>query len=146
MAGYTFLNACLFLHLPAPPSYLTSPIIRPLMAFCKICRIWTVHYYFAYYLHIVAYLFAYCCILFHIFYIFCILQYAKHAEYGQCTIILHIILHIKQIYLHIFVHILHILHIVICRICRIWTVHYYFAYYFAYYCIYMQTNMQNNSK
>ena len=32
--------------------------------------------------------------LFHIFYIFCILQNAKYAEYGQCTIILHIILHI----------------------------------------------------
>jgi hypothetical protein len=45
---------------------------RPIMhilhiAICKICRIWTVNYYFAFSLHIVAYLFAYCCILYKIF-------------------------------------------------------------------------------
>jgi hypothetical protein len=37
---------------------------------------------------------------FDIFCIFFLLQYATYAEYEQCTIILHIMLHIQHIHLH----------------------------------------------
>ncbi len=64
------------------------------MVICRICRIWTLHYYFAYYFAYLTYRVAYCCIFIYIFCIFCILQYAEYAEYEPYTIILHIILHI----------------------------------------------------
>ncbi len=94
-----------------------------------------------------AYCVAYCSILFDLFCISCILQYAEYAWYEPCTIFLHIILHILHIDLHTAAYHLTILHIAICRICRIWTLHYFFAYYFAYfaYCFaYICNNMQDN--
>jgi hypothetical protein len=72
------------------------------IAICKKCRIWTLHYFFAFYLAYSAYCLGYCSIFFDIFCIFCILQYAKYAEYEPCTIFLHFIWHIVHYTQHIY--------------------------------------------